>query len=191
MSDEMTSNEIKPPHATPLGHDPEDDGDDSAFSDDVLGELPELDGDASTDVNDLDGGEGGPLALEGSILGEDENEAADAELLAEAIIDTLADLESESWETGEDDPVDADDELAEGEGELWSDERSPEALDPAAERAAFDEAELDTDPATPEDDGEEGFGDDLLGDIKLPTRPDSTKADEDESDVPGLDVWQP
>ena len=180
----MSSSEIKPPQRKPLGHDPEDDvGDESAFADDVLRDLPELDGDASSDANDLDGGEGGPIELEGSILDDAENDA-DAELLAEAIIDTLADLESESWETGEDDPVDADDELASGEGESWSDDRGPEG-------AAFEETELDSDPATPEDDGEEGFDDDLLGDIKLPTRPDSKKADEDESDVPGLDVWQP
>lgn len=179
----MTSSESKPPQRKPLGHDPEDDvSDESAFAD-VLRDLPELDGDASSDANDLDGGEGGPMELEGSILGDAEGEA-EAELLAEAIIDTLADLESESWETGEDDPVDADDELAGGEGESWSDDRGPEG-------AAFEETELDSDPATPEDDGEEGFEDDLLGDLKLPTRPDSKQSDEDESDVPGLDVWQP
>ena len=179
------ANELKPPHRVP-GHDPEDDGGDSSTFEDAIRELPELDGEAGSEAHDLDGGEGGPSELGESIAGESED--ADAELLAEAMIDTLQDLESESWETAEDEPVDADDELAAGEGESWSDDRVDES--------AFSDEELDRDPATPEDGGEEGFEDDLLGDISLPAgrapaRPGEEKADEDESDIPGLNEWRP
>lgn len=180
----MTTSNKPPAPARDLGHDPEDDEGDVSVLDDVISELPELDGDAGSEMHDLDGGEGGPSELGASIAGDEDGGSTDAELLAEGMIDTLQDLERESWETAEDEPVEADDELALGEGESWADDRVDES--------AFAEEELDRDPATPEDGGEEGFGDDLLGDIRLPARPgDAKPSDEDESDIPGLNEWQP
>ena len=188
----MTEHEPTPPRRVPKGHDPEDDvtdnaADNAAF-DDALQELPELDGDAGSEGHDLDGGEGGPTDLDDALRAEDEGEAEDAELLAEARIDTIHDLESASWETAEDEPVDADDELAEGEGESWSDDRVDES--------AFSEEELDRDPPTPEDQGEEGFDHELLDILQLQVgpedaRPEGPKSDEDEGDIPGLDAWRP
>lgn len=174
-----------PPQRVP-GHDPEDDGGESNAFDDAIAELPELDGEAGSEAHDLDGGEGGPSEVVDA-LQDDANEEADAELVAEAMIDTLQDIETSSWETAEDEPVDADEELSEGEGESWADDRVDES--------AFSEEELDRDPATPEDGGEEGFDDDVLSDIDLPTRPEGARptesTEEDESDIPGLNEWRP
>ncbi len=118
--------------------------------------LPELDGEADAEV-------GAPAAELG--IDEDENVGLDdatAEEAAEAVIDVIADVEAEGWETSEDDDVDADDELETGESESWTDGSEGEASTPA------DLDDVD-DSGGGGDAGEEGIEDDV-GELELPPR---------------------
>jgi hypothetical protein len=153
--------------------------------DDDLGDLPELDGELADDdvagtVEVEDGGAGG---VDETVGLDDEIAAEEA---AEAMIEPLADLESEGWETGEEEPVEADDELAEGEVGSWTegsehDEDAPieldeelapeEAGDPGEEGLEDDGRgeELELPPAPPADEREE-YPDDLELGLELPPR---------------------
>lgn len=142
----------------------DDEGEELALDDDIG--LPALDGEvAGEDVPGDDGLD----------VGEDERVGLDdaaAEDAAEAIVDPLADVEAESWETGEDDPLEDEDELAEGEGQPWTDGSED------AESIPLDVD--DVDEAGVGDAGEEGIEDDG-GELELPPRPPES-ADEDYPD---------
>lgn len=132
--------------------------------DDDIG-LPELDGEAD------DGAPVEELAVEGDEhVGLDD---ATAEEAAEAVIDTLADVEVEGWETSERDELDEDAELSEGEGESWThgsedDENTPLDVEEPADHGGIGDA------------GEEGLEDDPA-ELELPPRPTETQ-DEDYPD---------
>jgi hypothetical protein len=132
--------------------------------DDDIG-LPELDGEADEGVPVEE------LAVEG-----DENVGLDdatAEEAAEAVIDTLADVEVEGWETSEGDDVDEDGELSEGEGESWTQGSEDDASTPLDVEEPADQGGIG-------DAGEEGLEDDAA-ELELPPRPAETH-DEDYPD---------
>jgi hypothetical protein len=132
--------------------------------DDDIG-LPELDGEADEGVPVAE------LVVEG-----DEDVGLDdavAEEAAEAVIDTLVDIEVESWETGEGEEVAEDGELSEGEGESWTDgseddAETPLQVDEPADRGGIGDA------------GEEGLDEDQA-ELELPPRPSDVQ-DEDYPD---------
>lgn len=120
--------------------------------DDVVTGLPELDGDGGEVCEHLVV----PLALdEEQTVDLDDAVASEevAEALAEAMLDTLADIEADGWETSESDPVEADEALVEGEGERWSDR----AGDAARDEVGVDELDVPEEPNGPRDDGAEGL----------------------------------
>lgn len=132
--------------------------------DDDIG-LPELDGEAE------DGAPIEELATEGDEhVGLDD---ATAEEAAEAVIDTLADVEVEGWETSEGDVVDEDGELSGGEGESWTQGSEDDVSTPLDVDEPVDEGSLG-------DAGEEGLEDDAA-ELELPPRPAETR-DEDYPD---------
>lgn len=140
----------------------EDEGEASDLALDDAVALPELDGEAGAD--DAPGEE--LAAVEDETVGLDD---ATAEEAAEAVIDLIADVEAESWETGEDDALDEDDELADGESESWREGSEDDTSTPL---------EID-EPAGEEglgDAGDEGLEGDDVGELELPPRP--AEADE-------------
>ncbi|MFN9813812.1 MAG: hypothetical protein ACK6CU_29725 [Deltaproteobacteria bacterium] len=142
---------------------PEGEAEGLALDDDM--DLPALDGASE---------EGAPV--EDLVVEGDEHVGLDdatAEEAAEAVIDTLSDLEVEGWETGEGDAVGEDAELAEGEDESWTqgsedDASTPLEVDEPADRGGVGDA------------GEEGLDDDAA-ELELPPRP-AESGDEDYPD---------
>ncbi|MBX7197585.1 MAG: hypothetical protein K1X94_36400 [Sandaracinaceae bacterium] len=136
-----------------------------ALDDDIS--LPELDGEP---------GEEQPAAQLDAEPGEEETvglDDANAEEAAEAEIDPIADVETESWETSENDPVHEDAELDEGEAESWTEGSGEDDSTP------IDLGDSD-EPLPSRDQGEEGLDEDAP-ELELPPRP-AEVADEDYPD---------
>jgi len=183
----------RPERARPLPEEPKEDlAEDLAFDElDDADHLPELDGElddgasADEDVAPDD-------AVADETVGLDDEVAA--EEAAEAIIDTIADVEAEGWETADGDPLEADDELAEGESEDWTDgseedRDAPLELEGTGEpdgiadlgeegpdepEAELEELEL---PPSPRLDEVEDYADDLDVGADLPPRRDERVED--------------
>ena len=143
-------------------------GPDERHEEELEGEASDLALDDAVSLPDLDGEAAGESALEDEAFEPSGDESvglddANAEDAAEAEIDTIADLESEGWETGEHDDVESDDDLAEGESESWREGSEEDTSTPLeVEDADDDEAGGDA--------GEEGLEDDV-GELELPPRP--------------------
>lgn len=142
-------------------------------------DLPELDGEAGEAGADLFGDDAAQgLGDDDAVTGlEDEIAAEEA---AEAWIEPLADVESEGWETGEDDPLDADPELAVGEAEPWTEGSDEDREEPIE----LDVTDLGRDAR---DDGEEGLDDERVEELELPPTP-PTSGPEEEGYADDLDV---
>ncbi len=130
--------------------------------DDDLVTLPALDGEPDAGAPE---DAGLVPSDEEERVGLDDEDAA--ELAAEAGVEPIADVESESWETGEDDPLDPDASLDEGEGERWIEPSEPEGE--GGDGSADDEG-LDEPPGGgAADDDAEGIEEEL-GELDLPPR---------------------
>lgn len=150
--------------------------------DDDAVELPELDGEADAGVGILDDSEATVLVGDDDSPVDLDDEIA-AEEAAEAWIEPLADVEADGWETGELDPVEADDELEDGEAEAWT--------EGSEEDDATTPVDLDVDEAVEhegEDEGDEGIDDERVEDLELPPMPGSGDRDDDDAYAEDLDV---
>lgn len=158
--------------------------DDAAIElgDDDRVELPELDGDVDPAASALLEPVGEELGPEREGWLDDESVGLDdeaAEEAAAAEIEPLADVEAESWETGEDDALEADEDLADGESERWT-----EGLEPDEDTAPFalDEGVDELGAEQVEDDGAEGLADDP-GELSLPPLPEGPGEEEYPDDL--------
>jgi hypothetical protein len=148
--------------------------------DDDAIDLPSLDGEAGEAASDLFADEAAR-----ALVGDDDSPAGledeiAAEEAAEAWIEPLADVESEGWETGEADPLDADPELEAGEAEAWTEGSDEDASAPI-------ELEVSETERAERDEGGEGPDDERVEDLALPPTRDADRED-DEGYADDLDV---
>ncbi len=166
---------VRPDEEPPIEDDEDGEaGEGLALDDEVA--LPELDG-AAQDL-EADDGDGLEVSETEESVGLDDAAAEDA---AEAIIELIADVEAEGWETAEDEPVGDDEELADGQEHGWTEDSEEDESEP------HDVDGLE-EPGGAVDEGEEGIDDDGTprGEPELPPLRRDADVDEeypDESEI--------